>query len=421
MTQTQISPQYDENPAQTAFVTDRNDETAYIGGVSSGKTAGGVFRVSRHIKKWNPGEMGLIVSPTVPMLRNAILPELEKWGLLEREGIKFKRSENRIEYPNGSVAILESANNDRKIERLRAMNLAWAWIDEAAYLPEKVYHIVSDRLRVGKYRNLFVTTTPRGFNWVYDVFGDFNDREFTEPVTLPDGYLRRTDTSTSILGVSTRSNPANPDDYITRQERRRSGEGYEQEIEGEFVSFEGLVYKWFDNDNLTDDVPEEYDEVVYGVDWGHNNPAVALALLRTGDRWTVADEWYERRCTVQDHSRAAETLVDEYGDGPLYCDPSEPANIEQFRRDGLAAQKAENDVTPGIQHVASKADELRVARSCQNVRNEFNQYQYKDGGDSDDPLKQHDHAMDALRYAIFTHTPTTSTSGRSGSGSDLIT
>lgn len=33
----------------------------------------------------------------------------------------------------------------------------------------------------------------------------------------------------------------------------------------------------------------------------------------------------------------------------------------------------------------------------------MNQYQYKDGGDSDDPLKQNDHAMDALRYALFTH------------------
>jgi phage terminase large subunit len=106
---------------------------------------------------------------------------------------------------------------------------------------------------------------------------------------------------------------------------------------------------------------------------------------------------------VQDHSRAAATLVDEYGEGPLYCDPSEPANIEQFRRDGLPARKAENDVTPGIQHVASVRDQLQVAAHCQNVRNEFRQYQYKDGGDSDAPLKQHDHAMDALRYALFSH------------------
>jgi phage terminase large subunit len=154
--------------------------------------------------------------------------------------------------------------------------------------------------------------------------------------------------------------------------------------------------------------------VAYGVDWGHNNPAVIVAVVRTGDEWTVAGEWYERRCTVQDHSRAAEDMVEKWGAGPIYCDPSEPANIEQFRRDGLAAKKADNSVTPGIQHVASLADRLRVARHCQNIRNEFSQYQYKDGGDGDTPLKQHDHALDALRYALFTHTPNTQSSDESG-------
>jgi PBSX family phage terminase large subunit len=391
------------HPAQEAFVADENDETAYIGGVGSGKTTGGTLRVGRHVADWNPGEMGVIVSPTVPMMRNAIIPELRKWGLLDRPGVEFKRSENRIEYANDSVVILESANNDRKIERLRAMNLAWAWVDEAAYLPAKVYRILNDRLRVGQYRNLFATTTPRGFNWVYDEFADL-----TDPVerSVADGQLLRTDTTTAIVGVSTRSNPGNPDDYIRRQERQRSGEGYEQEIEGEFVNFEGLVYDWFDEDNLVDDVPGDYDEVIYGVDWGHNNPAVVLPLLRDGESWVVADEWYERRCTTGDQARAAADFVEEYGEGVIYCDPSEPSNIHEFRRDyGLPAKPAENDVSPGIRKVTEHRDALSVVRRCQNVRTEFSQYQYKDGGAGEAPLKQNDHALDALRYALFTHTP----------------
>ena len=124
-------------PQQTIFVSDQQSETAYIGGVGSGKTASGVIRARRHITEWNVGSVGVIVSPTVPMLRNVIVPELRKWGLLDQPGIEFKRSENRIEYPNGSVVILESANNDRKIERLRGLNLAWAWMDEAAYQPQR--------------------------------------------------------------------------------------------------------------------------------------------------------------------------------------------------------------------------------------------------------------------------------------------
>lgn len=394
-----INVNIDEHPAQEAFVRDRNAETAYIGGVGSGKTAGGVFRSGRHVSDWNEGHTGVIVSPTVPMLRNVIVPELRTWGLLDKPGIEYKKSENRIEYPNGSTIILESANNDRKIERLRGLNLAWAWMDEAAYLPERVYRILNDRLRIGDYRNLFVSTTPRGYNWVYDEFGDIGG----EAESIADGQLVRTETTTSIMGVSTRTNPANPEDYIEREERQHSGQSYQQEIEGEFVKFEGLIYPWFDDDNLIESPPETYDEVVYGVDWGHNNPAVILAIVKDGNEWIVVDEWYERRCTVNDHSAAVEAMVDRWGPGTIYCDPSEPANIETFSRDGLNAQGADNDVLPGIQHITSLRERLRVSKTCQALRNEFGQYRYKDKETTEKPLKQNDHALDSLRYALFTH------------------
>lgn len=394
-----ITIRTDDHPAQEAFVSDQNAETGYIGGVGSGKTAGGVLRSGRHISEWNEGHTGAIVSPTVPMLRNVIVPELRAWGLLDKPGIEYRSSENRIEYPNGSSIILESANNERKIERLRGLNLAWAWMDEAAYLPEKVYQILNDRLRVGNYRNLFVTTTPRGFNWLYDEFGDLDGD--VEPIA--DGQLVRTETTTSIMGVSTRTNPANPEDYIEREERQHAGQSYQQEVEGEFVQFEGLVHPWFGEDQRTDDVPETYSTVIYGIDWGFSNPAVILTIVKSGDEWVVVDEVYESRLTDEDHAEQALQMQDRWGPGVFYCDPSEPANIETFRRKGLDARKAENDVTPGIQHVTAQRETLRVVNTCQSVINEFGLYQYKDDGDSDDPIKQNDHAMDALRYALFTH------------------
>ena len=370
-------------PAQLPFLERDRRYYAFISGIGAGKTAAGCLRTFKNIRDWNPGESGFIVAPTVPSLRNTIIPELRKWGLIEPA--EFNRSEKRLEYPNGSTIYLDSADNDRKIERLRGPSISWFWIDEAATVNKRAWDILVGRLRTGEYRNGFITTTPKGENWVYGRFVD-------------DGP----DDVRALTGIESTTNPHLPDDYASITDEYE-GRFYKQEVEGQFVGYEGLVYPWFDDSNLTDDPPEEYDEVVYGVDWGHNNPAVVLAIVRRGDQWTVVDEWYERRCTVQDHSRAAEDMVKQWGEGPIYCDPSEPANIEQLRRDGLAAKKAENDVTPGIQHVASLADRLKVARHCQNVRNEFSQYQYKDGGDGDRPLKQHDHAMDALRYGLYTH------------------
>ena len=386
---------------QFAFVTDTNAETAYIGGVGSGKTTGGVFRAGKHVADWNVGHTGVIVSPTVPMLRNVIEPELRKWGLLGKPGIEHRKTENRIEYPNGSTIILESANNDRKIERLRGLNLAWAWMDEAAYQPRKVYQILNDRLRVGDYRNLFVTTTPRGYNWLYDQFADLPDDAETESVA--DGTVARTPTTTTVMGVSTRANPANPADYIERQERQRSGESYAQEIEGEFVNFEGLVYKWFGESNTVadDELPESFDKTIYGLDFGGAVPTAIVCLRQSGDDWYVVDEFYEPRVTDDTIAAELQSMYETYGRGPIYAD-HEPRTIRKLKREGLQAKEADKSVDEGIRHVSALRNNLGVCRSCQNLINEFNSYQYKDGGDSDDVLKEQDHLMDALRYALFT-------------------
>jgi PBSX family phage terminase large subunit len=390
-------------PTAERFATDPRDETltplpyqeqfldygatynAFVSGIGAGKTTALIQRIALNTSYWNPGETGVVVTPTVPSLRNVLIPELRKWGYLNIGD--WEPSKKRWTLPNGATVIFESADNQRKIQRLRGPNIAWFGLDEPSSIAAEAWDIMVGRLREGRYLNAFITGTPKGYNWVFDRFVGDN--------ALDDVNL--------VRDITTKDNPHLPNTYTEQIVEQYEGRFYEQEVRGQFTDFQGLVYPWFDDDNLTDDPPVEYDEVIYGVDWGHNNPAVVLAIVRHGDQWTVVDEWYERRCTVQDHSRAAETLVNEYGDGPLYCDPSEPANIEQFRRDGLAAKQAENDVTPGIQHVSSLADELRVCRRCQNICNELNQYQYRDDGGGDKPLKQHDHAADSARYALYTH------------------
>lgn len=399
-----VNIDFNGNPAQGRFVRDEHAETGYIGGVGSGKTVAGLMRTARHIFEWNPGEQLAIVAPTVPMLRNVIVPEMRRWGLLGQDGIEYRRSENVVTYPNDTRLILESANNDRKIERLRGLNLAAAWLDEPAEHEHRTYRILGDRLRTGNYRNLYITGTPKGYNWVYDEFADI---DVTHEESVADGRFITDGHTATIVGVSTEANRANPDDYIESRKRQHSGESYAQEIKGEFVQFSGLIYPWFGDDNLVESAPETYDEVIYGVDWGHNNPSTILALVRTGETWTAVDEWYETRRTVNDHSRQLEAMQEQWGRGVAYCDPSEPANIEQFQRDGINAKPAENEVTPGIQHVSSlhredDDDLLRVVESCQNLRNEFSQYQYK-GDDSDKPEKVNDHLMDSTRYALYTH------------------
>lgn len=405
---------FNGNDAQAAFVRDRNAETAYIGGVGSGKTVAGLMRLARHIFEWNPGEQLAVVAPTVPMLRNVIVPEMQRWGLLGQDGIEYRRSENLIEYPNGTTVILESANNDRKIERLRGLNLAGAWLDEVAEHQHKTYQILGDRLRTGEYRNLWATGTPKGFNWVHR---EFREIDPVEEQSVADGTLIRGEHTTTIHGVSTAANAANPEDYVASRERQHSGQSYQQEVQGEFVRFEGLIYDWFDDDHLTDDLPEpgELDQVIYGVDWGFHNPAL-VAIGRTGDEWLVLEDYLGSETTVSDHLDRAKGMEERWLPGPWYCDPAEPSNIEQFKRAGLAARAAENDVLPGIQHVTAMRDQLEVHESCQYLVNELRQYRWKEDGDdlTDQPVKENDHLADCVRYALFSHSRPDDTASGTG-------
>lgn len=373
--------------AQLQFLRANKRYSAFVSGIGAGKTVAGILRLYANVYQWNPGKTGFVIAPTVPSLRNVIVPELEKWGVMDEA--EFNASENTITFPNGSKVILESANNPRKIRRLRGPSIPWFWIDEAAQVPERAWEVMVGRLRDGDYLNAFVTTTPRGENWVHDRFveGDPDDVN-------------------AILGIPTTANPHTPDEYKEEIVEEYDGQFYEQEIKGAFTAFEGLIYPWFDDDNLIESPPDAYDETIYGVDWGHNNPATIVAVVRQGSGddavWTVAEEWYQTRQTVNDHSRALQDMQDRWGPGAVYCDPAEPASIEQLQRDGIDAREADNDVLPGIQRVSSMQDNLRVVATCQNLRNEFSQYQYK-GDDSDEPEKTNDHALDALRYALFSH------------------
>lgn len=373
--------------SQEDFLTNDSRYYNFTSGIGAGKTISGIMRTAANVERWNPGEMGMIIAPTVPALKNTILPKFRRWGFLDSWDYYGPQSEQPgLHAPNGARVLLESANNERKIGRLRGPDIAWFWIDEAAQVPRRAWDVLVGRLRAGNYRNGFITTTPKGHNWVYDRFH-------------PDGedYL---DDVTNVLGVPSYANPHNPDDYGSIVDEY-SGHFYEQEVLGEFTKPEGLIYPWFKESHIRGEMPGDVRQVIYGVDWGGSNPNVILAVGRTPHGYVVLDEFYEARVTDDDLIQQAQVFEERYRPGPVYCDPAEPRSIEAFQRAGLDARKAINDVTPGIKCVTSLAGELEVRDVCQNVINEFGLYRYEEEGG--DPVSVNDHAMDALRYALFSH------------------
>lgn len=67
----------------------------------------------------------------------------------------------------------------------------------------------------------------------------------------------------------------------------------------------------------------------------------------------------------------------------------------------MKVRKARNDVVDGIRETATclESGAVRIWRGCERTVSEFGAYSW---GDDDAPIKENDHAMDAMRYLVAT-------------------
>jgi phage terminase large subunit-like protein len=225
---------------QEPFLYDTHRYYGYFSGVGSGKTAVGVMRDALNMEYWNPGHMGAIVAPTTQMIKNAILPLMREFGLMERWEYKGPQAEiPGIQSPNGSRAVILSADNDRQVERLASLNLAWFHIDESRDVPPRARQILIQRLRKGDYTNGYFTSTPRGKNHDYQFFVGEQD---AQKQRHGEATVYTTDDRLAITAVPTDANPhLDRDDVQAIRDAHPSGL-LQQEVEGKFVEIGAGIF-----------------------------------------------------------------------------------------------------------------------------------------------------------------------------------
>ncbi len=227
-----------EKPApyteQIPFMKRDRPYYGFISGSGAGKTFAGVYRLWLNATTWNPERMGAIIVPDKSQFTDNIKPILEEFGLLEAWEYKSMYSdEPGLITGNGKRILILSADNDRQIGRIKGKNLAYIWMDEEAEIPPRARNIADQRLRVGNYPNLFITTTPDGKNHTYEFFAG-GEQDVTKE-TYHRGTLFKTTDKLAIVGVPSEANPTLDDADIARMRRSLPDAVVQQEIEGEFV------------------------------------------------------------------------------------------------------------------------------------------------------------------------------------------
>ena len=369
-------------PQQFDFVADQSRFVAFVAGRNSGKTFAGALKAALNCR---PGTLGLIAAPDFPMLefgaKRAFLDTLRRNG--EPFDLHQQRGVVNLPRLNAEVRFATLENESR----VRGPNYAWAWIDEVEYVTDRaIWSALKGAVRDGANPSLFVTSTPKGRRIVYD-----------EWVLNP--------TPNHVLyKATTRDNPyIDAEDYIAGL--GYSGRFAQQEIDAEFVAFDGLVYPGFSRDRNVAQVDATGWRTVVAVDVGTRNPTAILTVHVAGDeRIHVSREVYRRNLSSADIVAAIREAIDATDAETVVIDPSAAGYILELQRLGYHVTKGDNAITEGIGRLTTAiADGLTVDPSCVNLVSEFEAYRYPDGTrtESDKPIKDHDHALDALRYATL--------------------
>jgi len=176
---------------------------------------------------------------------------------------------------------------------------------------------------------------------------------------------------------------------------------------GKWGAFEGIIYQEFDPKVHVKERPtKEMVEWFGGVDAGYSCPFVFLVVGRDIDgRFHVFDEVYKKGMSEFQYTQASVDVANAYGAVDLvFCDPSAASVKAALKEANLTAKNAYNDVLSGIAKtqrrfaVVDGSPGLTVSPRCKMLISELSGYRWDK--EKDKPVKEDDHACDALRYVV---------------------
>lgn len=357
------------------------------GSARSGKTYGeiqiGVIKAKENKKKVS------IVSHSLPHIKRGafrdfvdIMEKMQLWN-----DNYFSYTDYVYEFPRGGYVELFGLEDET---RARGPKRDILILNEGNLVKKGVY----DQLAIRTEEQIMIDLNPADLEcWCYDVADNPNNKKIHS--TYLDNKIFVNGQWISNLTPK----------QVARIEAYKDADPYMWNVYG--LGLRGhatdIIYTHW---KIVDELPLK-GEIFMGQDFGYNVPS-ALVLIELYEGSIYCKELiYETRLTTSD-------LIEKYKDVgvsktiEIFCDNAEPKTIEELNRAGYNAKEADKDVTEGIRKVKSMP--LNITEGSKNILTEIKAYKWKTDingkvvkdKDKDEPVKLNDHAMDAIRYGVFT-------------------
>ena len=322
-----------------------------------------------------------------------ILPRLEKLGATWKERrsenlliVKFHGRENRFYVFGG--------RDESSASLIQGITFAGILLDEVALMPQSFVEQACARCSVTGSR-LWFNCNPAGpTHWFYKSWIQEAEKR---------NCLR--------LHFTMEDNPSLSPQIRERYERLYTGVFYRRFILGQWAQAEGRVYDFFEPEMVQPVPGGAFQKWYISCDYGTVNPtSMGLWGLQNGVWYRVKEFYFnsraaQRQMTDEEYAGALADLAGDRKITAVIVDPSAASFIEVLRRKGWPVQKADNDVLAGIRQTSDALKEGRIVicEGCSDCIREMDEYVWDlSSGAKDRVKKEHDHAMDDMRYFVST-------------------
>ena len=339
------------------------------------------------------GVCGKTISSLRRNVLSEILPRLEGMGATWKE----KRTENLVTVTfagHQNQFYIFGGRDESSASLIQGITFAGVLLDEVALMPRSFVEQACARCSVSGSR-LWFNCNPAGpGHWFY--------REWIQEAEKRN-CLR--------LHFTMEDNPSLTEAIRQRYQRLYSGVFYRRFVLGQWAQAEGRVYDFFEPDMVRPVPTGDFEKWYISCDYGTVNPtSMGLWGLQKG-AWYRVKEFYfdsrlqQRQMTDEEYAKALQQLAGGREITAVIADPSAASFIETLRRHGWKVKKAENEVLSGIRLTADalKAGKLVICEGCNDLLREMDEYVWDLESESRDRVKkEHDHAMDEMRYFVAT-------------------
>lgn len=386
-----------ENPVYIPYFNKPQFLQIFFGGSSSGKS---FFLTDKIVVDVLNGVNWLCCRNVGKTIRNSVFNEITKSIL--NMGVKKYFSINKSDMVitcklNDKQILFCGLDDPEKVKSITPVNgvLERIFIEEATEVKRDAYMQLKKRLRGNSphKKHIFMAFNPiLRSHWIYkEFFGGWQDDKTVYE-----------DDKTLIVKTTYKDNI-----FLTAEDRALLEDEtdpyfYNVYTLGNWGVLGNVIYKNWSVEDLSAQIPH-FDNLHFGLDVGYTNPNafVKLHLDKENKVIYIIDEYYRAGMSDDDLYFAAKDFV---GKDYVMVDNAANKTIDYLAGKGIlavATNKGGDSVNRGIRFLWGY--KIVIDIRCQNFKNEIEQYHWqedKNGVVLEKPVKQNDHLMDALRYAL---------------------